>query len=175
MNYRKLLLASILGGSLLTGCATLDGFLADLGLKNTDKVEQVAITPINENYVFVKTANVRIAPNDQTMIIGTLKAGQRFFALGRTENNWIAISDTSGKRLGYVHGSLVQNAKTYKAPSTTRKVRTTKPATSKATETVADKTVEKSTSSGVNLDDLPAKSSGTTTQPKSQGVNLDDL
>ena len=62
MNYRKLLLASILGGSLLTGCATLDGFLADLGLKNTDKVEQVAITPINENYVFVKTANVRIAP-----------------------------------------------------------------------------------------------------------------
>ncbi|ETD68178.1 hypothetical protein V757_10435 [Pelistega indica] len=110
MNYKKLFMISMLGGSILAGCASIDGFLENLGLKNTDKVAQVSITPINANYVFIKTGNVRIAPSDTAMSLGTLNAGQRFFALGRTENNWIAISDTSGKRLGYVHASLVQKA-----------------------------------------------------------------
>lgn len=172
----KRLLSILLGSVVVAGCATLDGILENLGLTNTEKVEQAQITPINEEYVFIKSANVRAAPNTSAMILGTLKAGQRFFALGRTADNWIAISDTTGKRLGYVHASLVQKADR----QVTKKRTSVKKSTSNNTvkdntakvENTATSTSPQTKATGVNLDNVPtnSKASGAT-----QGVNLDEL
>ncbi len=167
------LLGLLLSSVVVTGCATLDGILENLGLKNTEKVEQVQITAINEEYVFIKSANVRAAPNTSAMILGTLKAGQRFFALGRTADDWIAISDKTGKRLGYVHASLVQKAgkqvTTAKKRSSAKKPTATSSAKVEDTETT---TTSQDRTTGVNLDSIPTNSnqSGATL-----GVNLDEL
>lgn len=142
----------------LTGCVTVDSFLENLGLKKTNHMEeQVWLDPINEQYEFIRTGNVRAAPDRNALLLGTLKGGQRFWALGRTSDNWVAIGDSHGGRIGYVHGSLVQKV------GTKRKVtaKATKPSTVKKT----------SQNAGVNLDDMPDNNNDT----GKQGVDLDQF
>lgn len=61
---------------------------------------------LNQSYYAVKSANLRAAPNPSAEKVGGFRAGQSFTALGKTQNDWIAVG-RQGVLVGYVHAPLV--------------------------------------------------------------------
>jgi len=63
---------------------------------------------IGETYVAKKTSNMRSGPSTNALVIGSLKAGEKFTAVGRVQNqNWIIVGQ-NGRVIGYVLGTLVE-------------------------------------------------------------------
>jgi surface antigen len=60
-------------------------------------------------YQAVKSANLRAAPNATAAKVGGLTPGQTFTALGKTQNDWIAVG-RKGVLVGYVSAPLVAPA-----------------------------------------------------------------
>lgn len=164
MKRYKLLTMVLMLSATLAGCITVDSFLENLGLKRTDRLEQnIQLLPINQQYEFIRTGNVRSAPDRNALLLGTLKGGTRFFALGRTANNWIAIGDEKRSRLGYVHGSLVQKV------GAKRQMTTAQPQATANEATSSSQKASMPTDTGVNLDNI-----SDTATPK-QGIDLDQF
>lgn len=176
-NY-KLVTLTVALSAVLAGCVTMDDFLENLGLKKSNNIQTVYLDPIRSGYEIVSTANVRAAPSINAEVLGTLRAGQRFFALGRT-GEWIAIGDGNGSILGYVHASLAREAGTVK--KRTRKVAKESPkASTNATSAQTEQSAPSAPDEGLDLDAIPGESAPSTppAQPapsKSGGVDLDSL
>ncbi|TVO65979.1 SH3 domain-containing protein [Denitromonas ohlonensis] len=67
-------------------------------------VQNMAV--INQPYQAIKSSNLRAEPGTQGEKVGGFLAGQTFTALGRTDNDWIAVG-RKGVTIGYVYGPLV--------------------------------------------------------------------
>lgn len=76
-------------------------------MKRTAKVEQVKnLTLLNQAYQANAGVNIRSAPSTSGERIGSLAKGTSFTALGRTDNDWIAVG-RKGVAVGYIHAPLV--------------------------------------------------------------------
>ncbi len=76
-------------------------------VRRSPKVVAVAgMRVINQPYQALRSANLRAAPTTDAEKIGGFAVGQTFTALGRTENDWIAVG-RKGTTVGYVHAPLV--------------------------------------------------------------------
>ncbi|NLC36767.1 MAG: SH3 domain-containing protein [Alcaligenaceae bacterium] len=71
------------------------------------------LSVINQPYEALRSANLRAAPNTSAEKVGGFAVGQSFSALGRTDNNWIAVG-RQGVTIGYVHAPLVAPVKKHK-------------------------------------------------------------
>lgn len=81
-----------------------------VAVKRTAKVQSVSnLQMLNKPYRAIKSANVRSAPDANAEKVGGLTAGSTFTAIGRTDNNWIAVG-RRGVTVGYVHAPLVEPA-----------------------------------------------------------------
>ena len=64
----------------------------EMAVKRTAKVQAVSnLHVINKPYRAIKSANVRNAPDANAEKVGGLAAGSTFTAIGRTDNNWLAV------------------------------------------------------------------------------------
>ncbi|NOL48827.1 SH3 domain-containing protein [Pelistega europaea] len=111
MKSHKLVTSMLTLSLMLTGCVTMDNFLGNLGLSPNSHVQQMGLSSMGVGSGTVlevtRGANVRAAPDINSLVVGTLSAGQRFWAAG-SYGEWIAIGDqTTGQILGYIHQSLV--------------------------------------------------------------------
>jgi len=78
-----------------------------VSVKRTAQVQTVSnMTLLNQTYYSQKSANVRSAPSTSGARVGSLLPGSSFTALGRTDNNWIAVG-RKGVTVGYVYAPLV--------------------------------------------------------------------
>ena len=78
-----------------------------VSVNRTAQVQTVSnMTLLNQTYYSQKSANVRSAPSTSGARVGSLLLGSSFTALGRTDNNWIAVG-RKGVTVGYVHAPLV--------------------------------------------------------------------
>ena len=78
-----------------------------VSVKRTAQVQTVSnMTLLKQTYYSQKSANVRSAPSTSGARVGSLLPGSSFTALGRTDNNWIAVG-RKGVTVGYVHAPLV--------------------------------------------------------------------
>ncbi|AVR90029.1 17 kDa surface antigen [Thauera aromatica K172] len=85
-------------------------FTRPVAVKRTAKVQSVSnLQMLNKPYRAIKSANVRSAPDANAEKVGGLAAGSTFTAIGRTDNNWIAVG-RRGVTVGYVHAPLVAPA-----------------------------------------------------------------
>lgn len=76
-------------------------------VQRTAQVQAVSnMTLLNQTYYAHKSANVRNAPSTSGSKVGGLALGSSFTALGRTDNNWIAVG-RKGVTVGYVYAPLV--------------------------------------------------------------------
>lgn len=76
-------------------------------LRRATNIETVhTLHALNRPYQAKRSANLRSGPSTNSEIVGGFKVGQTFTALGRTENNWIAVG-RQGVIVGYVHAPLV--------------------------------------------------------------------
>lgn len=76
-------------------------------VRRSPKIATVAnMSVINQPYQALKSANLRAAPSTSAEKVGGFAVGQSFTALGRTENDWIAVG-RKGVTVGYVHAPLV--------------------------------------------------------------------
>lgn len=76
-------------------------------IKRTAQVQSVPnMTLLNQTYYSHKSANVRNAPTTSGARVGSLLPGSSFTALGRTDNDWIAVG-RKGVTVGYVYAPLV--------------------------------------------------------------------
>lgn len=92
----------------------------EVAVKRTPKVQKIEqLTLLNKPYQSIKSANLRAAPNDGAEKIGGLPAGTRFTALGRTNDNWIAVG-RKGVTIGYVYAPLVTPATATTVASSTK-------------------------------------------------------
>ena len=67
-------------------------------------VQNMAV--INQPYQAIKSVNLRAAPGTHAEKVGGFLVGQTFTALGRTDNDWIAVG-RKGVTVGYVYAPLV--------------------------------------------------------------------
>ncbi|TCK04130.1 SH3 domain-containing protein [Marinobacterium mangrovicola] len=78
------------------------------GLKRTAKVVNVdQLTLVNATYEAIKGVNIRRGPATSYDRIGSLAAGTSFTALGRTDNDWIAVG-RKGVAVGYIYSPLTR-------------------------------------------------------------------
>jgi len=78
------------------------------GLKrNTQVVNVDQLALINAPYSVTKGVNIRRGPSTDYARIGSLAAGTSFTALGRTDNDWIAVG-RQGVAVGYIYAPLTQ-------------------------------------------------------------------
>lgn len=76
-------------------------------VRRSPKIAAAAnMSVINQPYQALKSANLRAAPSTSAEKVGGFAVGQTFTALGRTENDWIAVG-RKGTTVGYVHAPLV--------------------------------------------------------------------
>ncbi|WP_320346868.1 SH3 domain-containing protein [Castellaniella sp.] len=84
-------------------------------LKRSQNVVQVkTLHALNETWQAKSSTNLRAGPSTSNAKIGSLSNGQTFTALGRTENDWIAVG-RKGVTVGYVYGPLVKPVAVAKA------------------------------------------------------------
>lgn len=67
-------------------------------------VQNMAV--INQPYRAIKSVNLRAGPGTDAEEVGGFLEGQTFTALGRTDNDWIAVG-RKGVTVGYVYAPLV--------------------------------------------------------------------
>jgi len=78
------------------------------GLRRTAKVINVdKLALINAPYEVTKGVNIRRGPSTSYERIGSLAAGTSFTALGRTDNDWIAVG-RKGVAVGYIYAPLTR-------------------------------------------------------------------
>lgn len=88
-------------------------------VKRAPKIAQVQnLHVINEPWYAIRSANLRAAPSTSSEKVGGFAVDQTFTALGRTDNNWIAVG-RKGTTVGYVHAPLVKPVATAKADQAT--------------------------------------------------------
>ncbi|NLD01119.1 MAG: SH3 domain-containing protein [Gammaproteobacteria bacterium] len=134
--------ATITPGAITTETKTVS-------VKRTAQVETVDnMTLLNQTYYSQKSANVRSAPSTSGARVGSLLPGSSFTALGRTDNNWIAVG-RKGVTVGYVYAPLVSS----KAPAKQQAAQAANPTVLAATD----------------LDSMPD------TVAKQQGFDLDSV
>jgi len=76
-------------------------------VKRSPKIAAASnLTLLNQPYQARRSVNLRAAPENDAARVGGFAAGQTFTALGRTNNNWIAVG-RKGVTVGYVHAPLV--------------------------------------------------------------------
>ena len=76
-------------------------------IKRSAKIATVSkLDVINQPYQAKSSTNLRAGPDTSAAKVGGFSAGQSFTALGRTDNNWIAVG-RKGVTVGYVYGPLV--------------------------------------------------------------------
>lgn len=81
-----------------------------VSVKRTARVQAPGeLQMLNSPYRAIKSANVRGAPDANAEKVGGLSPGSTFTAIGRTDNNWIAVG-RRGVTVGYVFASLVEPA-----------------------------------------------------------------
>lgn len=81
-------------------------------VKRAPTIQKVnELVALNAPYEAVKSVNLRAGPNTSAEKVGGFLAGQSFTALGKTNNNWIAVG-RKGTVIGYVHAPLVQPVQT---------------------------------------------------------------
>jgi len=68
------------------------------------KADNLAV--LNQPYRAVKSANLRAAPDTRAEKVGGFRTGQSFTALGKTQNDWVAVG-RKGVLVGYVYAPLV--------------------------------------------------------------------
>lgn len=77
-------------------------------IKRSARVQQVSnLALLNQAYQTTAGVNIRNAPSTSGERIGSLAKGTTFTALGRTDNNWIAVG-RQGVTVGYIHAPLTQ-------------------------------------------------------------------
>ncbi|WP_298013200.1 SH3 domain-containing protein [uncultured Castellaniella sp.] len=87
----------------------------EASVKRSQNVVQVKnLVALNETWQAKSSTNLRAGPGTENAKIGGLSSGQTFTALGRTDNNWVAVG-RKGVTVGYVSGSLVQPVAVAKA------------------------------------------------------------
>lgn len=65
---------------------------------------------IGSTYIASKSVNLRSGPSSQTQVVGNLKTGERFQAVGQVVGtDWILVGQNS-RSVGYVYGPLVEEA-----------------------------------------------------------------
>lgn len=80
-------------------------------VKRAPTIEKVdELIALNVPYEAVKSVNLRSGPSTSNEKVGGFLAGQSFTALGKTENNWIAVG-RKGTVVGYVHAPLVREVR----------------------------------------------------------------
>ena len=88
-------------------------------VKRSAKITQVQdLQVLNEPWQAVRSANLRAAPSTSADKVGGFAVGQTFTALGRTDNDWIAVG-RKGVTVGYVHAPLVKPVAVAKADQAT--------------------------------------------------------
>lgn len=88
-------------------------------VRRTAKVQQVTnMALLNTSYQTVKGANIRNAPSTSAEKIGSLASGTSFTALGRTDNDWIAVG-RQGVNVGYIYAPLTAPVKTAQVDTAT--------------------------------------------------------
>ena len=91
----------------------------DANIKRSAKIATVSkLSVINQPYQAKKSTNLRAGPDTSSAKVGGFAAGQSFTALGRTDNNWIAVG-RKGVTVGYVYGPLVGPVSVTKADEAT--------------------------------------------------------
>lgn len=129
-------------------------------IKRTAKVAKVDhLTLLNAPYESSKNAIVRSAPSTSAERVGSLPAGTTFTALGRTDNDWIAVG-RRGVTVGYVYAPLVRPVS--EKPSDT--------ATDLDAMNVARQDPEQK---GFDLDSLPIVSDKVVASTKCRTVKMD--
>lgn len=125
-----------------------------VAVKRTAKVQSVSnLQMLNKPYRAIKSANVRSAPDANADKVGGLAAGSTFTAIGRTDNNWIAVG-RRGVTVGYVHAPLVEAAPALQQAA-------------KTTATVQSASATKAADTATDLDSLDVASA------QNQGFDLD--
>jgi len=76
------------------------------------------LTVLNQPYRAVRSANMRAAPNTRAEKVGGFRSGQSFTALGKTQNDWVAVG-RKGVLVGYVYAPLVAPATQLQADAST--------------------------------------------------------
>jgi len=78
------------------------------GLKRTSRLVNVdSLALINAPYEVTKGVNIRRGPSTSYERTGSLAAGTSFTALGRTDNDWIAVG-RKGVAVGYIYAPLTR-------------------------------------------------------------------
>ena len=87
-------------------------------IQRTTKVQSVPnLTLLNAPYETTAGVNIRSAPSTTADRVGSLAAGTSFTALGRTDNDWIAVG-RRGVNVGYIYAPLVRPAVAQKQTGT---------------------------------------------------------
>jgi len=68
------------------------------------KADNLAV--LNQPYRALRSANLRAAPDTRAEKVGGFRVGQSFTALGKTQNDWVAVG-RKGVLVGYVYAPLV--------------------------------------------------------------------
>lgn len=127
----------------------------EMAVKRTAKVQGVSnLQVINKPYRAIKSANVRNAPDANAEKVGGLAAGSTFTAIGRTDNNWLAVG-RRGVTVGYVFAPLVEPAPARQqvAKAATKQTQATKPVDTATDLDAMD--VASAQSQGFDLDSMP--------------------
>lgn len=126
----------------------------EMGVKRTAKVQSVAnLEVINKPYRTLKSANVRSAPDANADKVGGLAAGSTFTAIGRTDNNWIAVG-RRGVNVGYVFAPLAEPAPARQHVAKASRTQTTARPVDTATDLDA-LDVASAQNQGFDLDSMP--------------------
>ncbi|SOD95501.1 SH3 domain-containing protein [Caenispirillum bisanense] len=73
---------------------------------------------LGETWITDKSANLRAAPTTEAAVVGGLKAGERFQAIGRVAgSDWIMVG-RNNRTIGYVYEPLVRKAPSVQTAST---------------------------------------------------------
>ncbi|MEQ8961053.1 MAG: SH3 domain-containing protein, partial [Coleofasciculus sp. C2-GNP5-27] len=79
-------------------------------VRKRDVLTPVNMTVIGRTYIVTKTANLRAGPGTGNPVVGSLKTGERFQAIGSVRNGeWVVVGEKN-RVAGYVYGQLVGDA-----------------------------------------------------------------
>lgn len=135
------------------------------------KVKKVDTTPrlelIGETYVSTASSNVRHAPDKSGQVISGLKNGEKFTAVGKTDNDWVLVAKNN-ITVGYVYGSLVKQS----SSNNNQPIRDGAISLDDIDE-VAISNANKSKQEGINLDKIDLEEASVATETECKNVSMD--
>ena len=140
--------------------------------KRIEPINEIEL--IGEQYIALKSVNLRSSPNTHSSIVGGLRPSQEFNAMGKVKNkNWIVVAK-GNHTVGYVYAPLVQPVTHQPVPVLRKSFNLDDIEANDSTHMANTSDVHKpnqqykstnqSTSKSVDLDDMPENS-----------LNLDEL